>query len=85
MRSVAICKGPLSLQMKGWYFEVEVSILERRNSGAKKHENLGEHSSNLRSTKITVHGGVGREILSRLQSKSNSMSRSSPPGQEKVC
>ena len=35
MRSVAICKGPLSLQMKGWYFEVEVSILERRNSGAK--------------------------------------------------
>lgn len=22
--SVAICKGPLSLQMKGWYFEVEV-------------------------------------------------------------
>ena len=64
MRSVAICKGPLSLQMKGWYFEVEVSILER--NGTKTGElGLGwtfEPSSNLRSPKITVHGGFGREI-----------------------
>ena len=81
MRSVAICKGPLSPQVKGWHFEVEVCIPERNVTNMRTWVNIQatlvhqDHCTwwfwKLNSVKATVKSKFHFKFFS--------------PGQEKSC